>query len=231
MLELPFAKNQHAPKPHGEKRYIFDTVSCPCKSAPPCDEIKQTCLVCLSKLALCVVVRHKNPLNPFPYDKDHRVSYWIYFFLGMLSCEREAPKAEKSDTKIEQGQLFRSVTAQEYAKATPLEKRIIDQLDASVNALAIMAQNNEFANYEAMFTVSTDPSDKFANSIVIAPRENTTVANAQTAAPDGTCPVCGVGSAYSCVGEIREYMDKKHTDHVEIHVHRTNDGCVDISYK
>lgn len=150
--------------------------------------------------------------------------------LGFLSCEKSEPETVTSSVKTEQGQLFHSVTAQEYANATALEKRIIDQLDASVNALNIMAKNKDFANYEAIFAVSKDPNAKFSNSIIIARREKVSNANAREAAPDGKCHICGLSSAYSCVREVEKYMESHHTNEIDVHVKRTSDGCVDVTY-
>lgn len=161
------------------------------------------------------------------------LSYGIGFvsLLGLLSCEREeVVKQGAAVEHTQHSQTFRAVTDKEYAEASQLEKRIIDQLDASVNALDIMAKNKDFANYEAVFSVSNQPSNGPMSGVVIAPIEEQNSATTSVATAGGSCHVCGMSSAYSCIRAIGSYMDAHHTNDVNIHAHRTNDGCVDITY-
>ena len=153
--------------------------------------------------------------------------------LGFFSCEKSDPEAATDSMKTEQSQLFHSVTEKEYAGATLLQKRIIDQIDASVNALNIMAHNKEFANYEAIASVSSDASDKFSNSIIIAPVENVTSQSTSRArmASGGDCHICGVRSAYASVRAAEKYMDDHHKDLLDVHIVRKADGCVDVHYQ
>jgi hypothetical protein len=49
--------------------------------------------------------------------------------------------------------------------------------------------------------------------------------------PDGKCHICGMGGAYSCIKEVETYMDQRNLDEIDIHVRRSSDGCIDITYK
>lgn len=132
--------------------------------------------------------------------------------------------------------VFRSVTEKEYQEATPFTKRLIDKIDASVNALNIIEKNSS-VQYEATFIISTDENKIFNSSLVISPIE-TNKSNASSNiksfaenAPDGKCHICGLRSAYSCIEEVKKYMDQKHTNEIDVHVKRGSDGCVDVTYK
>lgn len=162
------------------------------------------------------------------------VSFLCAMFL-VYSCSEDKTLVETKSIYKEQTSLYKSVTSDEYLNATDLEKRFIDQVDAAVNSIDILKKNNPSLDYEAIVRINKDPKNKLNNSIMIGLVDNSSDAidskNARVAAPDGKCHVCGLRSAYSCISEVEEYMDKKHTNTVTATVTRSADGCVDISYQ
>lgn len=40
-----------------------------------------------------------------------------------------------------------------------------------------------------------------------------------------------MGGAYSCIKEVETYMDERNLDEIYVHVKRSSDGCIDITYK
>jgi cell division protein FtsX len=155
----------------------------------------------------------------------------LLFFI--VSCEKNEEITQTSNNNVQvQGQLFQSVKPDEYAQSSPRVKRMIDQIDAAVNALNVMSKNKDFTNYEAVISVSKDPDNKFSNSIIISASEDQSNARVG-AAPDHKCTICGVSSAYQCINEIQDYMDANHKNELDIHIKRVTikgDDCVLVTY-
>jgi hypothetical protein len=152
----------------------------------------------------------------------------------VFSCSNDDNSVETKATYKEKTLLYKSVTSDEYLNATDLEKRFIDQVDAAVNSIDILKKNNPSLEYEAIISINKDPKNKLNNSIIIGLVDNSKDAieskNARVAAPDGKCHVCGLKSAWVCISEVEENMDKKHTNTISATITRTKDGCVDIAY-
>ncbi len=161
---------------------------------------------------------------------------FVLLILVIPACNTDKeiePHTEKENlSKI--STLFKSVKPEEYKKASYFQKRLINQIDAAVNALDILSQDTHI-QYEAMVSVSKNVNEKFSNSLLIAPiessHETTNTKSARVSEADGKCHVCGMTSAWSCIKEVEEYMNKKSLDEIDVHVKRTSDGCVDITYK
>ena len=155
-----------------------------------------------------------------------------FFIIALISCEKESDISQKAESPVQaQGQFFHSVSSDEYAKSTPRVKRMIDQIDAAVNALDVLSNNKDFNNYEAIVSVSSDPKNMFSNSIIISASEEKSAARA--AAPDHKCLICGVRSAYDCIDEINDYMDANHKNELDIHIKRVTrngDKCIELTY-
>jgi hypothetical protein len=161
----------------------------------------------------------------------------IFFALALpfllFSCTKEKAMVTRT-TYLENAAVYKSVTKEEYLKASVLERRFIDQIDGAVNALDIMKKNNPQQVYVAIITIDKDPNNKLHNSILIgiAESENNdlkTDADVEPA-PDGKCHVCGLMSAYSCISEVEKYMNSKNQDSISATITRTADNCVDIKY-
>ena len=162
------------------------------------------------------------------------LSFCLLIFL--VSCTKKDNITNPDSTSISKELVFRSVSEKEYQEATPFNKRLIDKIDASVNSLNIIGKNSP-VQYEATFIISLDENKILNNSLVISPIEssqsstNRQIKSFAESAPDGKCHICGVSSAYSCIKEVETYMDKNHKNEIDVHVTRSSDGCVDITYK
>jgi nicotinate-nucleotide pyrophosphorylase len=77
---------------------------------------------------------------------------------------------------------------------------------------------------EAIISVSKNGDDKFSNAIIIAKSE---INNSLTARTAGSCKVCGVSSAYSCLKKLQKEVS---SDEFDVHVKRNGD-CVTLSWK
>jgi hypothetical protein len=155
----------------------------------------------------------------------------ISAFLG--SCAKDKPLTTKT-SYTENTTVYKSVTKDEYLRATALQRRFIDQIDGAVNALDILKKNNPNQEYEAILTIDKDPNNKFHNSILIGIVEKKASGiktDAETEpVPDGKCHVCGLSSAYSCIREVEKFMDAKNQNSISATITRTADNCVDIVY-
>lgn len=155
----------------------------------------------------------------------------ISTFLG--SCAKDKPLTTKT-SYTEKPSVYKSVTKDEYLRATALQRRFIDQIDGAVNALDLLKKNNPNQEYEAILTIDKDPNNKFHNSILIGIVEKKS-SGMQTDAepdpvPDGKCHVCGLSSAYNCIKEVEKFMDTKNKDSISATITRMADNCVDIIY-
>lgn len=164
------------------------------------------------------------------------LSNWFvatFFALVLFSCTKEKALVTKT-TYIENPGVYKSVTKEEYLKASILERRFIDQIDGAVNALDILKKNNPQQEYVAIITIDKDPNNKLRNSILIGIAEskivNIKIDTEAEPVPDGKCHVCGLMSAYSCISEVEKYMDAKNQDSISATITRSADNCVDIKY-
>lgn len=155
--------------------------------------------------------------------------------ISLFACTKneQISNAELKPTNNEI--FFRSVSEKEYQEASPFTKRLINKIDASINSLNIIEKNSS-VQYEAIFIISIDENKIFNNSLVISPIEKVQnglgvkINSFAESTPDGKCTICGISSAYDCISEVKEYMNKKHKDEIDVHVKR-NGKCVDITYK
>lgn len=163
----------------------------------------------------------------------------LVFALLISSCNESEVSLEKTNqvTNLNERELlFSSVTHEEYKKASPFEKRLINKIDAAVNSLNILSRDNTDRQYEAIITLSKDADNKFSNSMVIVPLDTSpdAIINAKNAGvddPDGKCLVCGLSSGWSCFREVEKYMEEMQKDEIDVHVRRRSDGCFDITYQ
>jgi hypothetical protein len=163
-----------------------------------------------------------------------KIIFFAITISAMLgSCAKDKPLTTKTSYP-ENNSVFKSVTKEEYLKATPLERRFIDQIDGAVNALDLLKKNNPQQEYEAILTIDKDPNNKFHNSILIGIVEKKS-SGIQTDSepdplPDVTCHLCGLSSAANCIKEVEKIMDAKNKDSISATITRTADNCVDIIY-
>lgn len=173
------------------------------------------------------------------FTKFRKTSGYITILLllfATFSCDEKQVVTEYQTTtySTKDGDvLFRSVSTEDYAKASPLEKRLISQLDAAVNALDILSAQNTKIEYEAIISVSKDIDNKFSNTVILAPisgeKGESSLANARIAA-GGSCHVCGLGDAMECIKKVEKYMDSTGKNEITATVKRSG-KCVDINYQ
>jgi hypothetical protein len=153
--------------------------------------------------------------------------------ISLNSCDKNETQINESISTIEtntsSNPIYYSTTKKEYSQATPFTKRLINQVDAAVNSLDLLSREPSTVKYEAIISIHKNPENKFSNFVAIAPVENSS--NNLLSKPDGKCHICGAISVYSCINEVQTYMDARNLDEIEIHVKRSTDGCVDITYK
>jgi hypothetical protein len=136
-----------------------------------------------------------------------------------ISCSDEKDAAQ---TKIETSlgtKEFKIVTDDEYNRSTDQEKKLYDKINASVMALDVLKSDD----MEAIISVSKNEGDKFSNAIIIAKSES----NNSLTARAGSCKVCGISSAYSCLKKMQKEVT---SDEFDVHVKRNGD-CVTLSWK
>ena len=172
-------------------------------------------------------------LNYQHFSIMKKTSFFLLTCL-LFACEKIAEPENSLQNKVESDVLYHSVTPQEYQQASALQKRFINQVDAAVNSIDILSKDNKKIQYEAIITLNRDAENTLANSLIVGLKENSVddinSRNARMASPDGECHVCGLRTAYACIREVEEYMDKKHKNSVSATIARTSDGCVHIHH-
>lgn len=154
--------------------------------------------------------------------------------ISLNSCDKNDPQinetisvTEKDSTSL--NTLYHSTSEKEYTQATPFTKRLINQVDAAVNSIDLLTREPSSIKYEAIIKIDKSTENKFSNFVSITPVDNTI--NSLLSKPDGKCHICGMRTAYSCISEVETYMDAHNLDEIEIHLKRSSDGCIDITYK
>lgn len=115
-----------------------------------------------------------------------------------------------------------SVSNEEYKSLDENEKRLSDYLSSAIASLQALELNGkDYSNYEAIVHFSNLEKDTLGNGIVISLIES----NAKAA--HGSCKVCGMSSAISCIKKIK---NAGLGDDYDIHVHNDGGGCVTLSW-
>jgi hypothetical protein len=116
------------------------------------------------------------------------------------------------------------VTEEEYNSASEFNKKMINQIDASIAALDVLKLNSDNLDLNAIVSISKDLNNKFSNAIIISKIEK----NQEDVIVAGSCNVCGVRSAYSCLKMIN--ADDSLGDTFDVTVTRLNNGCVKLTW-
>lgn len=167
--------------------------------------------------------------NKFLYEK---FSFFLLAYVLYTGFQKSVKPEESASEANLSNRIQRLTTTKEYIAATPLKKRIIDQVEAAVNALKIMERNQTLGKLQAVVSISSDADNNLSNSIVIskAARKNVALSTIY-AKPDGKCHVCGISIAYACIKEVQEFMDDRQVHEVDVPVKRAAAGCVDITHR
>jgi hypothetical protein len=127
-------------------------------------------------------------------------------------------------TLIERDSKYSIVTEDEYNNATEFEKRMINQIDAAIAALDVLNKNKDNSNLSAIVSISKNVKNNFSNAIIISKIEN----NKEEITFSGSCSVCGVRSAYSCLKKLE--ADDSLGNTFDVHVTRQSNGCVSLTW-
>ncbi len=133
--------------------------------------------------------------------------------------------------------VFRSVTEKEYQAASPFIKKLIDKIDATINALNIIKADSS-VEYEAYLWISMDvkkePIQLFKNALLISPieSEQTDSMDKATSFEKATVKfkICEPRASFALIKAIEAYMIKNKEDGLTISINTLGD-CVEISYE
>ena len=115
------------------------------------------------------------------------------------------------------------VANEEYKSSDSSDQRLFDYLNAASASLQALEMNSkDFSNYEAVVHFNNDEKAALSNSIVVSSIESAAKAS------HGSCQVCGLSSAYSCVKKIKAAFAGQ--DDFDIHVHNDGGGCATLSW-
>ncbi|MEY4462944.1 MAG: hypothetical protein RLY98_1485 [Bacteroidota bacterium] len=165
--------------------------------------------------------------------KISRLSSLSMILILLISCDKNDSQINDTVTTNEKtvpsNPIYYSTSEKEYAQASPFTRRLINQVDAAVISLNLLTKEPSVIKYEVIISIDKNPENKFSNFVSIVPFDNSL--NSFVLKPDGKCHICGMGGAYSCIKEVETYMDQRNLDEIDIHVRRSSDGCIDITYK
>ncbi|MBT0553063.1 hypothetical protein N4Q47_09555 [Riemerella anatipestifer] len=140
-------------------------------------------------------------------------------YLNVLKIKNERfTRAIEIELKLRNGR--ESIVSEiEYHSSNDFMKRIINYIDATISALNLLD-----TDVEAILSISRDKNNYFSNSILISKIEEL---SSPKEVYKGSCQVCGVSSAYSCVRKISK--DKSLGDEFNVRVRRKG-NCVELSW-
>lgn len=117
-----------------------------------------------------------------------------------------------------------SVTTEEYKSLDSDGQRLADFLTAATASLNVLEINGQkYSNYDVDVHFSIDEKSQFKNSIILSQIE---IADKSIA--KGSCQICGVRTAFSCIAKIRSAFIGQ--EDYDIHVHNDGGGCYTITW-
>lgn len=123
-----------------------------------------------------------------------------------------------------QEKVVNIVTKEEYKTLDKETQRLTDYINSAVASLYALENNGKaYSNYSADVHFSTNENDAFKNTIIVSIDES-----AGKKTNKGSCQICGVSSAYSCVKKIKSAFAGQ-SDY-DLHVHNDGNGCVTVSW-
>ena len=137
------------------------------------------------------------------YDTRERVQ--------IASCEKGGLAA----IHLRPGDIIRDVNDHQISSKEMLQFYILEGI----------TENNGkvYSNYSAEVHFSTNDKDAFKNSVILSIDESEGKKTNK-----GSCQICGVSSAYSCVKKIKSAFAGQ-SDY-DLHVHNDGNGCVTVSW-
>lgn len=117
------------------------------------------------------------------------------------------------------------VTQDEYKALDKETQRLTDYLNSAVSSLyALENYGTDYPNYSVDVHFSTNEKDTFKNSVILSIDESA----GKKLGNKGSCQICGVSSAYSCVKKIKAAFAGQ--SDFDLHVHNDGNGCVTVSW-
>lgn len=116
------------------------------------------------------------------------------------------------------------VTQEEYKTLDKETQRMTDYINSAIASLYALENNGKvYSDYSAEVHFSTNEKDTFKNSVIVSLNES-----GSKKTNKGSCQICGVSSAYSCVKKIKSAFAGQ-SDY-DLHVHNDGNGCVTVSW-
>lgn len=156
------------------------------------------------------------------------LSFFVILFSTVVfakSINNEEPKGQVKITMVERNGKKSLATEEEYNQASDFEKRMINQIDASIAALDVLKDNEDNKDLVAIVSISKNKDDKFRNVIILSKVD-------KGEQPDellsGSCKMCGIINASGCLKKIQD--DNSLSNEFDVLVKRLDDGCVAVSW-
>ena len=132
--------------------------------------------------------------------------------------------------------VFRSVTEKEYKAASTFTKKLIDKIDASINALNIIKKDSSI-EYEAYLWISMDVKKEtfqlFRNALLISPIESSQADSMGKATSLEKSivkfKICEPRASYTFIKAVEAFMVKNKEDGLTLSINTVGD-CVEVTY-
>ncbi len=132
--------------------------------------------------------------------------------------------------------VFRSVTEKEYQAASPFTKKLIDKIDATINALNIVKADSS-VEYEAYLWISMDEKKEtiqlFKNALLISPigssQADSNDKGTSLEKPTVKFKICEPRASFAFIKAIEAYRVKNKEDGLSLSINTLGD-CVEVSY-
>ncbi len=165
------------------------------------------------------------------------ISGLLTIVIVLLIKEKNEKFTEYIHVHKQNENLFRSVTEKEYQAASPFIKKLIDKIDATINALNIVKADS-LVEYEAYLWISMDekkePIQLFKDALLISPIESSQADTMDKATSFEKATVkfkiCEPRASYTLIKAIETYRVKNKEDGLSLSINTLGDG-VEISYE
>lgn len=155
--------------------------------------------------------------------------------LFICSCTNKEKNTNESFTSTKIEIVFRSVTEKEYQAASPFTKKLIDKIDASINALNIIKVDSS-VEYKASLFISIDEKKEsfnlFKNVFFISPIESNqadSIDKATFLKSNLKFKICEPRASFAFIKAIEAYMVKNKENELTLSINTLGD-CVEVSY-
>lgn len=138
----------------------------------------------------------------------------------LIGCgQKENTTPVTNDTSGATAKYQSCVTAEEYQQASPIEKKLINQIDATIAALEVMKREDDSDEIVSLITVSLRDDNLLSNMTLIGKDKASTT---EISEMDNSCKVCKEESAYECIKQIAAAENE-----LGVYV-KNKDACVEV---